>query len=198
MLIEKLRSWALAVVRPQNEAASVTNSDAAETARSYLLGIGKDHHGRHVQEVLAFDDGAWENTHDFVQWLFPSTQPSQFHDVAPVLTLEQLASLGLDPEVRAVLAKAYARALRGLGLRVGADGQLEELPVDLPVFRPAWLRRPDHSDFRISRMLHCLAHTGLTQEVEALMDFLERNFEADPKKAESLTYWRAAAAKNLP
>ena len=28
----------------------------------------------------------WENNHDFIQWLFPTSTPSKFNPYAPVLT----------------------------------------------------------------------------------------------------------------
>ena len=44
---------------------------AAASAAMFLTGIGRDHRGRSLAEVLAFDDSALEQHHDYIQWLFP-------------------------------------------------------------------------------------------------------------------------------
>ena len=49
-----------------------------------------DHRGRSLSMVLAFSDERAEQTHDYIQWLFPLDEPSGSVHGAPVLS-------GLDP-----------------------------------------------------------------------------------------------------
>lgn len=37
-------------------------------------------------EVIGWNAKNWENKHDFIQWVFPTDQPSQFNEFAPVLS----------------------------------------------------------------------------------------------------------------
>lgn len=160
----------------------------------FLAGSGVDHRGRTLSFILSQSDAWWEDAHDFVQWLFPSSQPSEYSVRAPVLTGAELVLLGQNLETRAGLRAAYGRMLTFLGLVVSADGLLSERPLSIQnPFPPAWMRRADHNDKRISRMLACLSGAGLHLESKALLDFLRVRFAAAPHKAESLSFWKEAA-----
>lgn len=158
----------------------------------FLQGIGRDGAGRTLEQILSNDDTWFENQHDFVQWLFPSTRASDYNSHAPVLTIAELGQLGADEQARKGLSNAYARMLRFLGLQVSGV-EITEAPNPSPwVLGPAWMRRRDHNDLRITRMLECLHHAGLAAEAMALLAFLERRFSTAAFKAESLSYWQAA------
>ena len=57
----------------------------------FYRGTGFDARGRSLDEVLAWDDERLEDVHDYIQWLFPLDEPSQFTPHAPLLTAESLA-----------------------------------------------------------------------------------------------------------
>lgn len=202
-----LRSLFLSITRNTRRAlmpSSIPDSDQFQApasqcylkAQQFLRGEGVDHRGRTLVFILAQNDEWLEEQHDFIQWLFPSTQKSQYNAFAPVLRPEQLALLGGTPETRAGLLSAYVRMLTFLGLQSTSEGLIQEIsrdpwnPLPLP-----WLRRPDHNDLRITRMIACLQHAGLRQETQPLLDFLESKFAGLACKAESLNHWRNAVKK---
>ena len=76
---------------------------------AFLAGRGRDGSGRLLSEVLAFDDAAIEGVHDFIQWCFPSMEPSRAVPGAPVLAPGEAEAIRADPEARAGLARARAR-----------------------------------------------------------------------------------------
>ncbi|MGH9411741.1 MAG: opioid growth factor receptor-related protein, partial [Vicinamibacterales bacterium] len=41
-----------------------------------LYSGGSDDEGRTLQQILAWDDDRLERAHDYIQWLFPTRQPS--------------------------------------------------------------------------------------------------------------------------
>ena len=51
----------------------------------FLEGYDADARGRKLHEIWEFSDNQIESTHDFIQWLFPLTEPSQSQPDAPVL-----------------------------------------------------------------------------------------------------------------
>lgn len=187
--------------RQANKPSSVSETcqSQAPLSRSYLevqqflRGEGVDHRGRSLAFILAQNDEWLEEQHDFIQWLFPTTQNSEYNVFAPVLRPEQLACLGRLPEARAGLLSAYTRMMKFLGLESTPEGIIREIPrypsSPLP---PPWLRRPDHNDLRITRMIACLQQAGLQQEAQRLCDFLESKFAHLACKAESLKHWRDA------
>lgn len=161
-------------------------------AAEFLRGRGPDHRGRHLEAILSQDDHWWEDSHDFIQWVFPVPRPSEFNEWAPVLTRDQLAELGSEPDVRKNLIAAHERMLAFLGLAHDPGGTVFELPVDLSVFRKPWLQRPDHNDYRITRQLACLAGAGLRAEAKQFFSFLKATLGGNPNKAGSIAFWKEA------
>jgi hypothetical protein len=49
----------------------------ADTVVRFLEGLTTDGWGRQITEILDQDDWFWENTHDFIQWLFPLNEESK-------------------------------------------------------------------------------------------------------------------------
>ena len=56
----------------------------------FLEGYDVDARGRKLHEIWEFSDNQIESTHDFIQWLFPLTEPSQAQPDAPVLDAEEI------------------------------------------------------------------------------------------------------------
>lgn len=158
----------------------------------FLRGEGPDGENRSLDSILNQNDEWWEESHNFVQWLFPNTAASDYVVGAPVLSLSQMAQLGRDATARAGLLRADARFLHFLGLCRTTAGQVIELPPEPEALSHPWLRRPDHNDLRVTRLLHCLSQAGLSNDAHALLAFLETRFESVSCKSESLPYWRDA------
>lgn len=51
----------------------------------FLEGQLPDSKGRYLQDILNFSDYEIENTHDFIQWIFPLEEASRSNFTAPVL-----------------------------------------------------------------------------------------------------------------
>lgn len=196
-MLKKLITAVFAAIMPSNEIDTAKAPSAAYTqVLAYLTGEGPDHLGRVFGLVLAQNNEWWTDKQDFIQWVFPSTEPSEFHGSSPVLTTQELALLSQNEKARAGLMAGYARLLETLGLAKRGDGTIFEPPSELAVFRPAWLRRPDQFDYRITRMLTTLTGAGMHREVDQFMTFIENTVALVPEKAVSLNYWRHASGGN--
>ena len=57
---------------------------------AFLEHRGLDYQHRTLKEVWAFSDDEIERTHDFIQWVFPITEPSQ-NDWHSALSVDELA-----------------------------------------------------------------------------------------------------------
>ena len=53
----------------------------------YYRGFGTDQSNRTVRDIWNFSFKKLENIHDYIQWLFPTSQRSVFNVNAPVLTI---------------------------------------------------------------------------------------------------------------
>ena len=57
----------------------------------FLSGESADGEGRYLPEIQQWPDRELEAIHDFIQWMFPLTEPSPVNPEAPVLDAETIA-----------------------------------------------------------------------------------------------------------
>ena len=67
---------------------------------AFLEHRGLDYQHRTLREVWAFSDDEIERTHDFIQWVFPTTEPSQNVIGSPVLSSDELALVRASKEAK--------------------------------------------------------------------------------------------------
>lgn len=164
-------------------------SDLAEV-RAFLAGDGTDHRGRTLAQVIAADDAWLEATHDFIQWLFPATQASQFNPFAPVLSKAEFAALSRDARAVAGVRQGWLRMLAFYGLE-DAGGVVRQSSA-WAQRAPNWAAQPGHNDLRITRALNCLVLLGLADSAREWLDFLQAHFAADPTRQRALRHWQQA------
>lgn len=163
---------------------------------------GVDHRDRTLDRILAWTDDDLETVHDYIQWLFPTVQPSAVNPFAPLVTDGTVAAFAASPELRARLGRAYARMLSFYGLRLiaDADGSLR-VEIDqavFPVRSPHWLRPGNHNHLRLTRIMESLATLGLVAEARALQRCLVTDvYEGAGRNRvsrETYEYWMTAVS----
>ena len=159
----------------------------------FYRGDGPDAEGRTLEQVLSWDDDSLESVHDFIQWLFPLPEPSQFNPDAPLLTPADIAAFHRDPLLRANLRRSFERILPFLGLAERADGEVVEGPNFVKRVGLVW-EYPNHNWLRITRILRSLRLLGLESETQALYRRLAdlRNRRRYPIDMETFRYWTNA------
>ena len=143
---------------------------------AFLEGDGRDARGRTLFEVLAMDNVALEQTHDFIQWLFPLREPSGAVPDAPVLT---------DAEVEIIRNSGMAQcALAAATDRMDA------------FYRGThdWLMPNDHNHLRITRIIRSLRLLVGDEQADAFKAAILSRVEATraPVSARSRGYWATA------
>lgn len=159
----------------------------------FYRGTGADHRGRMLAEVLGRDDEWLEDTHDFIQWLFPLREPSGVNPFAPRVDDEVRDAFAADPALRARLLASLDRMLAFYGLVRSADGIVKS--PDWPERKADWFLRSTHNDLRITRILKSLCLLGLREFAERLLGCLETLRVAEPDcgiHATAFRYWRDA------
>lgn len=143
---------------------------------AFLEGEGRDARGRSIFDVLAFDAAALEQTHDFIQWLFPLAEPSHAVPDAPVLTADEVAAIRESTLAECALAAATDR------MSAFYRGSSH------------WLVASDHNHLRITRIIRSLRLLRSDEEADAFRQTILERVEATraPVSARSRGYWMTA------
>jgi hypothetical protein len=156
-----------------------------------------DSEGRRLSDIWAWDNWQLELVHDFVQWLFPIPEPSDFNPDAPGLTEADIAAFKNDASLRANLLRSFERFLAFLGLKLAEDGRVEER-VDFADRVPKIWAHRNHNWLRVTRVIRSLLLLGLEREARALFAWLEKAARKFPIGTETMTYWTRAVQGLVP
>ncbi len=163
----------------------------------FYLGAGTDNRGRTLAGMWAFSDGQLEDVHDFIQWMFPLREPSQFNSQAPLLTDADIAEFHADPKLRENLLRSLEVFLAFVGLRF-EDGRVVKVR-DFDQKKVVWLH-PNHNWLRITRVLASTRILGLDGPSRAFFEFLEsyRDGGESGITSDTFRYWKDAAHAENP
>ena len=117
----------------------------------FLNGTCPDHQGRYLRDIWDFDDKVIEQTHDFIQWMFPLTEKSMSVPGIPTLSAKDVEAIRTSEVARANLEKS---AQWYLGFLQRNDH---------------WIKSYDHNHLRITRAIksiRLLVHDTLADEIK--------------------------------
>ena len=142
----------------------------------FLLG-GHCHKDHCFLSIIETEDDHWlENTHDFIQWVFPLDEPSRSLRHAPVLTAMDIKFLQHN-----FSAMHHLLALSG---RMKRFWQMNQ----------HWIKHYDHNHLRITRAIKSLRLILGNQHAEEFKQWLYDLLGSDIKKINENTqqFWRRA------
>jgi hypothetical protein len=159
---------------------------------------GRDGSGRTLTGILSWDDDRLEAVHDYIQWLFPTRQPSAVNPHAPLVTAATVRAFAADGVLRDRLGLALDRMVRFYGLR-RRDERIEIDAERFPVRSRLWLHPGNHNHLRLTRIMQSLAVLGLRQQAVALQRCLVDEVAVGDRRsavsARTLAFWRDAVAR---
>jgi hypothetical protein len=160
---------------------------------AFYRGQSTDSEGRSLKAIWGWNDERLEEVHDFIQWLFPLTEPSRFNPDAPLLSPEDVAAFHAEPLLQANLEKSFERILKFLGLSRAGDGTVEEGP-NFAAREPEVWSFPNHNWLRITRILHSLKLLGLEPQARSFYARLAAYYRAGkyPIPTDTFRYWTEA------
>jgi hypothetical protein len=157
----------------------------------FYRGQAPDNRGRMIYDLWAFSDYQMEAVHDFIQWMFPLREPSQFNRAAPLVIDADVDEFRADPAMLESLRRSFERFVAFLGLSF--EGGIVVEGPDFALKADVW-RFPNHNWLRITRVLASTRMLGLEPESRAFFEFLkamrDRSPEIDP---DTFGYWERAA-----
>jgi hypothetical protein len=155
----------------------------------------EDSERRTLAEILEWDDDRLEMVHDYIQWVFPTRQPSGVNPFAPRVTDDTVRAFAAAAELRAELRRAFDRMLGFYGL-IWRDARVEIDDPHFPTRARVWLHAGNHNHLRLTRIMDSLATLGLREEALALqrclIDDLAGGRGAGMVSPRTLAFWRSA------
>ena len=143
---------------------------------NFLSGTSPDHQGRYLRDIWDFDDKAIEQTHDFIQWMFPLTEKSMSVPGVPTLSAEDIEAIRTSEVARSNLEKS---AQWYLGFLKRNDH---------------WITSYNHNHLRITRSIKSL---GLLVSQTAAEAFLNSVFDitgdrVNVVRQDAIKFWKSA------
>lgn len=143
----------------------------------FYRGERPNHVGYTLDQIMGFSRYLFEIDHDYVQWLFPSNEPSQMNAEAPTLTREEAAIFCADPELKDKVKQSFIKMLDFYGFYLAQDDPIVIEALPSTELRPSprlWLRRFNHNMLRVTRVLKCLRLVGLSEYATAFLGVLSQ------------------------
>lgn len=169
---------------------------ASKQLIEFCRGDAPDIYGRYLKDMWEWRDNKLEITHDYIQWMFPSTERSYANPTSPFVEENDVAEISNDDRIKENLRMSLERILRFFGLELIVS---DEISVARAAFfadrRTKWFWKRNHNFYRITRILKSLRLCGLNAEALAFFDCLTKLFEEDPSTigVETYAFWRDAA-----
>jgi hypothetical protein len=162
---------------------------------------GRDDRGRTLEEIRGWPDERLEAVHDFIQWMFPTVQPSGVNPSAPLIVPHTVEAFEGDPALRDRLRASLDRMLAFYGLRRSVDaGGGTRIEIDEARFAARamnWLHPNNHNHLRLTRIMDSLSALGLPEEARALRRCLVTDVYEGPGREQvtprTYMFWLAAA-----
>jgi hypothetical protein len=172
-------------------------NETSDNILDFYQGQSPDLSGRMIENIWSWDYQRLEYTHDYIQWLFPLKEKSQFNRSAPVLNDKVIQAFRSDAQLRLRLKKSLEVMLGFYGLECHELGNtdIEIAKSDEYLERKQeWIEAGNHNYLRITRILTSLRLLGLENYARAFFQCLNQIYSEESKNIGSKTYayWKSA------
>jgi len=155
-----------------------------------------------IDEVWGFSDKDLENTHNYIQWLFPIVEPDYWNRDTPKLSEDDILQFKENKPLKTKVIKSLIILSRFWGFNWGwdTDGKLKlKKGYSYEEKSKNWQTHMNHNFLRMTRVIHCLNDLGLYDIAEAFYNGIMQIALENPEKinATSIVYWRNAMVKNM-
>jgi len=144
--------------------------------------------GHRLEQIWCWPNSKLEGIHDYIQWVFPTNEQSNFNPEAPVLDMTDLNAFQAIPYLKARLRRSFEVFLKFLGLKI-EEGVVA--PGDDFEERQQLFKTANHNWLRITRVIRSLRLLGMEVESQDFYRFLK----TQPVSVDTMKFWEAAASE---
>lgn len=137
----------------------------------FYRGTGTDAADRTLDEILSKRHDWMEACHDYIQWLFPLRDVSNFNPDAPLLTDEDVRIFKEDDIIKFNYVFGIYKMLDFLGIR--ANDEEFELGSAFEKQKYTWCEF-NHNALRITRFLASMSTLGKQEFAQKLLAFMKK------------------------
>lgn len=162
----------------------------------FYLEQGNDHKNRSLKKILSVSNYELEITHDYIQWLFPLSEASNYNINAPIVTENTIMEFENNSILVDNLKKSFYRMLDFYGLEIDDEDEIYPSYNYFDVRSKIWLTKNNHNYLRLTRILKSLKLLGLKKYSHKLCECLIS--DCIPKQnitEENIKYWVKASWK---
>lgn len=138
----------------------------------------------YLNDLFIWNNEAWDRHHDFIQWIFPLIEPSQFNPDAPLLDKETIIFLRNSEIFKENFLLILDRTYSFLGFHSRNS-------------KPFWVTPNNHNQLRITRILtSCKLLSDI--DIMPFFNWLNKLAENNPESISKVTldFWKNAALTN--
>lgn len=171
------------------------------TLVGFYSGAIPDARGRRLAVIQSWGFDELEDTHDYIQWLFPLRTRSPVNPSAPILDSEVIAAFRSRRDLQDALLRSLETMLRFYGFELDCSGDLPNVRCSKQFDARAsnWMTPGKHNHLRITRILACLQTLGFSSHAEAVFRALQEVYwsktqaKSQAISEESFSFWKSAA-----
>jgi hypothetical protein len=184
----------------REEKSSVGESEKARAFLAFYRNEEKGKNGFLIDDILNFKESEVEGHHNFIQFLFPTYQRSNYCSYAPLLNAEIVQAFLTDSSLRAKQQEALALMVDHYGLKLDLHtGKVSINPSTFAAKQHNFFINGSHNLLRITRILSSLTSLGQPELAVEFYNCLKRLSEGPiPKLKKTLgQYWFSVARPYL-
>lgn len=152
----------------------------------FFLNEVPDNNGRYLDDMLQEDFYWMEDTHDFVQWWFPNTIPSNYSKNAPLLTEQDIREITDSVDAKIAFMQCVDKMTRFFGFEF-KDGEVIK-SIGFDARKDVLCGEFNHNHMRFTRVLLAMYYFGFKESAKKMLDAVSK--EATEKT--SIAFWQAA------
>lgn len=114
--------------------------------------------GYYLSDIMNFSNEHLEKSHTYIQYLFPTREPSKFNQIAPSLDDETINVFRARQDLKDKVRTSLSKMIRFYG---GKD----------------WITPNNHNFLRLTRILNCLREFQMVDELNYLYSELSRIYQ---------------------
>lgn len=151
--------------------------------------------GRMITDIWQWNHEYLEMKHDYIQWLFPLLERSQFNLKAPLLSQEIINEFKIDLQLRENVLTSLRVMLKFYGLELTNNNPITiNKSGEYITRKKQWISWRNHNYLRITRILTCLRLLDQAGYAQALLQCLQIIYAEESKyiNQETWQYWYRA------